>query len=310
MRYVVAAMLFLAGTGLVHAQFRIAPGGTPRPLGKDTICFRYDFRAGDTLVYDMQAFDSIAVDKAISESFRKQRVERIRVICDSVSSTGLMYLSRQLLAAREENYRLASPYDTTRRASHPWTSRVHRIAIDSLGHRRTVSMHDERNGGVSPGGLFHPQLFPILDTSCGRQNQTWLAVDTVILVENASPSPVLVQQNYWRVVDVLDTLGRAVKRIQFTQSGTGAYEVSGTDVGGRVTSILASFGVCTFDQALNMLLHHYVTSEIKFTMLTGGREVTGKHFVTAQYTLRSLRSRDPRRRWDATGTPAARRSSK
>lgn len=67
MRYVVAVMLFLAGTGLVHAQFRIAPGGTPRPLGKDTICFRYDFRAGDTLVYDTQAFDSIAVDKAISE---------------------------------------------------------------------------------------------------------------------------------------------------------------------------------------------------------------------------------------------------
>lgn len=310
MRHVVALMLLLACTGVMHAQFRIAPGGTPRPLGNDTICFRYDFRAGDTLVYDMQAFDSIAVDKARGESFRKQRVERIRVICDSVTPSGTMLLSRQLLAMREENYRLASPYDTTRRASHPWTSRAHRIAIDSLGHRQSVSLHDERRGGVSPGGLFHPQLFPILDTSCGRQNQTWLAVDTVILVENASPSPVLVQQNYWRVVDVLDTLGRAVKRIQFTQSGTGSYEVAGTDVGSRVTSVIASFGVCTFDQALNLLLHHYVTSEIKFTMLTGGQEATGKHFVTAQYTLRSLRSPDPRRRWEATGTAAAGRSSK
>lgn len=295
---VVVLLLIVCATA-TQAQFQIAPGGTPRPLGKDTICFRYDLRAGDTLIYDMQAFDSIAVDKAIGESFRKQRVERVRVVCDSVSRTGVMFLTRQLLATREENYRLAPPYDTTRRANHPWTSRTHRVAIDTLGHRVSVSMHDERRGGVSPGGLFHPQLFPILDTSCGRQNQTWLAIDTVVLVENASPSPVLVQQNYWRVVDVLDTLGRGVKRIQYTQSGTGAFEVAGSDVDGRVTSILASFGVCTFDRVLNVLLHQYVTSEIKFTMTTAGREAQGKHYVTAQYSLRSLRSRDAKRRWDA-----------
>lgn len=297
-RIAVAIIVVLSATAL-PAQFQIAPGGTPRPLGKDTICFRYDFRAGDTLTYEMQAFDSVAFDKGASEAFRKQRVERIRIICDSVGSTGLMYLSRQLLAAREENYQLTAPYDTTRRATHPWTSRIHRVAIDSLGHRKRVSMHDEQRGGVAPGGLFHPQLFPIIDTSCGRQNQTWLAVDTVLLVENASPSPALVQQNYWRVVDVLDTLGRGVKRIQFTQSGTGAYEVSSSDVSSRVTSVLASYGVCTFDQQLNVLLHQYVTSEIKFTMQSAGQERTGKHFVSAQYSLRSIRSRDARRRWSA-----------
>lgn len=297
-RLAVAIMLALSATAL-QAQFQIAPGGTPRPLGKDTICFRYDFRTGDTLTYDVQAYDSVAFDKGASEPFRKQRVERIRVICDSVSSTGLVHLSRQLVAAREESYRLQAPYDTTRRATHPWTSRIHRVAVDSLGHREHVSMHDEMRGGVSPGGVFHPQLFPIIDTSCGRQNQTWLAIDTVLLVENASPSPVLVQQNYWRVLDVLDTLGRGVKRIQYTQSGTGAYEVTGADVNSRVTSVLASYGVCTFDRKLNVLLHHYVTSEIKFTMQSAGKELTGKHYVTAQYTLRSIKSRDPRRRWNA-----------
>ena len=297
-RLPVVVVMILCATAL-SAQFQIAPGGTPRPLGKDTICFRYDLRAGDTLTYDMQAFDSVAIEKSVGESFRKQRVERIRVICDSVSASGLIYISRQTLAVREENYRLLPPYDTTRRASHPWTARVHRMAIDTLGHRVWVSMQDERRGGVSPGGLFHPQLFPIIDTSCGRQNQTWLSIDTVLLIENASPSPAFVQQNYWRVVDVLDTLGRAVKRIQYTQSGTGAYEVTGSDVNQRVNSVIASYGVCTFDQQLNVLLHHYITSEVKFTMLTAGQEVAGKHYISAQYTLRSIRSRDPRRRWSA-----------
>jgi hypothetical protein len=299
MMRIVALTLMLFCVATAHAQFRIAPGGTPRPLGKDTICFRYDFRAGDTLVYDMQGFDSIAVDKSIGESFRKQRVERIRLVCDSVSRDGVMYLTRQLLAMREENYRLSPPYDTTRRAAHPWTSRIHRFAIDTLGHRRWVSMHDERLGGVSPGGIFHPQLVPIIDSSCGRQNQTWLSIDTVMLVENASPSPVLVQQNYWRVVNQFDTLGRSVKRLQYTQSGIGAYEVAGSDVDSRVTSVLASFGVCTFDRTLNVILHQYVTSEIKFTAITAGREATGKHYVTLQYSLRSLRARDPQRRWEA-----------
>ncbi len=295
-----ALIAVLLSGAMAHAQFRVAPGGTPRPLGKDTICFRYDFQAGDTLIYDMQAYDSVAIDKTAGESFRKQRVERIRIICDSVSSAGLMYLSRQLLAAREESYRLTPPFDTTRRPSHPWTSRVHHLGIDSLGHRRYVSMHDESRGGVSPGGLFHPQLFPIIDTSCGRQNQTWLSIDTVLLVEHASPSPALVQQNYWRVVGTLDTLGRSVKRIQFTQSGTGAYEVASKGLDGRVSSILASFGVCTFDQVFNVMLHQYVTSEIKFTMVVSGREVPGKHYVTVQYSLRSLQGRDPKRRWKAS----------
>lgn len=299
LRLALLVAVFLTGA-TAHAQFRIAPGGTPRPLGKDTTCFRYVFQAGDTLTYDMQAFDSVAIDKSVGESFRKQRAERIRVICDSVSSDGIMYLSRQIMTAREENYRLAFPFDTTRRTGHPWTSRVHHVGIDSMGHRRYVSMHDESRGGVSPGGLFHPQLFPIIDTSCGRQNQTWLSIDSVLLVENASPSPVLVQQNYWRVVGAIDTLGRKVKRIQFTQSGTGAYEVASKVLDGRVTSVLASFGVCTFDQMFNVMLHQYVTSEIKFTMVVSGKEIPGKHYVTAQYSLRSLQGRDRSRRWKAS----------
>ena len=65
---VVVLLLIVCATA-TQAQFQIAPGGTPRPLGKDTICFRYDLRAGDTLIYDMQALTVLLSTKPLANRF-------------------------------------------------------------------------------------------------------------------------------------------------------------------------------------------------------------------------------------------------
>lgn len=295
-------LCFLAATAAGFSQFNIVPGGKPLVLGKDTLCFSYDLRAGDTLIYALDAMDS--VDVVNSQRFAKFRSEVYQIICDSVSRSGMMHLTMGLVFAAERHVR--GP-DTTMRTTHPWIGRRQYIGIDSLGHRAYARSDNDTAATVAPGGAFQPMLLPIIDTSCGRQQQSWLSQDTILLVENAVPNPVLIQQNFWRVLDHFDTLGRKTQRIQYTQTGNGAVVLRSRGNSFQTQSLLAGYGLVTFDRALKVILHQFATVENKFTMtIPGGIEVKGTHQTTETITLRELRSPDPRRRWRLDPSPAER----
>ncbi|MBK6292042.1 MAG: hypothetical protein KA339_03635 [Candidatus Kapabacteria bacterium] len=295
-------LCFLSATAAGVAQFNIVPGGKPLVLGKDTLCFSYDLRTGDTLIYTLEAMDS--VDVVSGQRFAKFRSEAYKIICDSVSPSGIMHLTMGLVFAAERHVR---GVDTTTRTTHPWIGRRQFIGIDRLGHRAYARSDNDTSATVSPGGAFQPMLLPIIDTSCGRQQQSWLSQDTVLLVENAVPNPVLIQQNFWRVLDHFDTLGRKTLRIQYTQTGNGAVVLRSRGNSFQTQSLLAGYGLVTFDRALNVILHQFATVENKFTMtVPGGIEVKGTHQTTETITLRELRSPDPRRRWSKDPSPAKR----
>lgn len=284
---------FVATSLLAMAQFNIAPGGKSRPLGPDTICFRYDFRAGDTLRYGVDAHDSVYIERG--QAFAKTRQEVLLVSCDSVSNNGHMHLTISLVSAAEIH---VSGKDTTRRSTSPWKNRVQHVTIDPLGHRLAFSNDNDTIAGVSPGGTFQPMWLPVIDSSCGRQNQSWLSSDTVVLVENAVPNPVLVQQNFWRVLDDLDTLGRKTSLLQYTQTGVGTVNMRARDVNIDVQSIIAGYGRLAFDQQWNVIIHQFATIENRFTMtLPGGALVNGKHWIRQNVTLLNLKSANPTRVW-------------
>jgi hypothetical protein len=286
-------VMLLCAAPAIQAQFNVMPGGTPRPLGKDTICFRYDLRAGDTLVYRIEAHDSVNVENG--QRFYKERTETVRIVCDSVTRNGIMFLSTTLLTAKEINVMGA---DTSVRTTHPWVGRRHVVAIDAVGHRIMAQSDNDSVAGTAPGGTMQPLLLPVLDTSCGVQNQAWLAQDTLILVENAVPNPVLSQQVYWRVLDKGDTLGRTVNRIQYTQTAVGSVVLLTKDLSIDASTVLAGYGRLTFDRKLNVILHQFATVENKFTMqLPNDIRVRGKHLISENVTLVSLSARDRRRSW-------------
>ncbi|MCX6140347.1 MAG: hypothetical protein NTX15_05880 [Candidatus Kapabacteria bacterium] len=286
-------VFYAAASVTAMAQFNIAPGGKSHPLGKDTLCFRYDFRAGDTLRYGIEAHDSVNIERG--QSFSKTRKEVLQIACDSVSISGLMHLTFSLVSAAEIH---VSGKDTTRRTSSPWKNRKQHVTIDALGHRRAFSNDNDTVAGVSPGGTFPPMWLPIIDTSCGRQNQSWLSSDTVVLVENAVPNPVVIQQNFWRVLDRLDTLGRKTSVLQYTQTGVGAVTMNSRDVKIDVKAILAGYGRLAFDRRWNVIIHQFATVENRFTMtLPGGSLVNGKHWIRENITLLKLISTDPKRSW-------------
>lgn len=280
---------------LMTAQFQVRPGGKLRPLGQDTLCFGYDLRRGDTLQYYVQAQDSVIIENG--QKFAKVRTEMIRVVCDSTTSNGRMFLTYTLTSASELNI---LGKDTTVRTTHPWIGRRQFMSIDRLGHRADEGADNDTLAGASPGGTFQPMLLPIIDTACGPQNKTWLTIDTVILVENAIPYPVLVQQNFWRVLDKVDTLGRRAAQLQYTQTGTGFVSLRSRDLTIETTSIIAGYGRLTFDKSLNLLLHQFATTENKFTMnVPGGITAKGVRMTTENIILAELNSPTKGRRWKA-----------
>lgn len=231
------------------------------PLGKDTLCFVYHFAANDTIDYSIEAADSIVF--LGDPILLRLRSERIRFVCDSVTADGVYHLRTWMTAYRE---RTSSGADTSSRTTHPWLNHVVHLGIDSLGHRMYGYSSDASQAVLAPGGAFQPILLPPLDTSCGRQNQSWLYEDTLALVENGVPYPVIHAGYLWRVMDKADTLGRAFRQIQYTQSGVGKMEMNSTQTSFSMLCQTAGYGKVTFDPVLGLPYAVFATTENKLTI--------------------------------------------
>lgn len=273
------------------AQIRVMPGGKKIVLGKDTLCFRYRFAAGDTLLYSIESKDSIDIDTR--GILAKVRSERLKIICDSALH-GTYHL--RLITTRASEYQ-ATETDTVFRPGHPWVGREVRLVIDSLGHRLAVSSSSDL-AMLSPGGAYQPLRLPILDSSCGRQNQSWLSEDTVRYVENAVPYPVVNQQVLWRVGDKLDTLGRKGQWIIYSLTGFGMMDMSASQLAMQSTSAIAESGRIVYDNQLGVPLVATIQHDNRFTMLTtSGSKTTGKHLMVVVMELDEIYSHDPKRRF-------------
>lgn len=295
MRAIVVALIVLLFAVLAlsipaTAQVQISPNYQPAPLGKDTLCFAYVFETGDTLVYDVDARDSIWVEG--QGYILKLRRSRVTVICDS-TSRGTYWL-RQILTSSVE--RQNSTDTTSERQTHPWVGRTMQMVMDSLGKRTYAAISSPDVIGMHPGGPFSPILFPSMGESCGRQNQSWMTEDTLVLVENGVPPPVAISTSLWRVLDKVDTLGRKFRQLQYSSSARGSHKIEESGMSMFTSAVINGYGKLSFDDALGVPYHVFATAENKLDIeLKNGikRNAMQKSSVDAQ--LLSLRSNNPAR---------------
>lgn len=263
----------LPATGI--AQITLPPRHVQPPLGKDTLCFRYQFSKGDTLLYHIEAADSIAI--VGDPVLLRLRIETLRVVCDSVPAPGIYHLTLQTIQAREKTI---AGSDSSVRTTHPWVHRISHLVIDSLGHRLAAWNSQPDIALLSPGGAFQPLYFPPIDTSCGRQNQGWLFADTIALAEFGTPYPVASMMWLWRVQDKVDTLGKTFNQIQYTQSGIGSITLKAAETSLTTLCVMAGYGKLTFDTRTNALFHQFTTLENKLEIsFDDGTSKEGKHHL-------------------------------
>ena len=300
-RFVLVLILLVSVLNGLKGQMQIRPGGKPIIRGKDTICYRYRFAAADTLLYRIESRDSITVPGF--DPIEKWRIEGLRIVCDSVSGQ-VYHLTLRIEAFRE---RQRSGSDSSERTSHPWMRRVMRLSIDSLGRRLSARIDDASLAMAGPGGLFQALRLPIIDTSCGRQQQSWISTDTIMVPENGIPAPEIRQQALWRVGDLLDTLGRKASWIQYTLTAFGGVDVPDTSLNVTTSGSIAEYGRLVMDRGLGIPLSSSVVQQVRFKLQSGqSRNTEGRHHVTSTMSLLELRSPDPARRWRlATSTHPA-----
>lgn len=286
-----ALLLFLVPI-TVTAQISVESGFKTLPLGPDTLCFRYAFERGDTLVYSVDAHDSITF--VGQPPLLKLRTELVTIICDSVTKGELYHLRVTLRKSIEKQ---TTGKDSSQKQGSPWVGRTAYLVIDTLGNRLVTRPDDTTKAALTPGGAFQPLLLPTLGTSCGRQNQSWMVEDTTLMVENGVPEPAFAHATLWRVLDDADTLGRNFKQIQYTQTALASLTMTSEKVNMKTEAVIASFGKLSLDSELRIPYHLYATSQntlvIKFP---NGREVKGKHHTSSHAHLLDVRSANPKRR--------------
>lgn len=288
---VLSSLIIFADVAL-EAQMQIRPGGKPIILGKDTICYRYRFAPSDTLYVRIESRDSIVVPGF--DPIEKERTEGLRIVCDSVRDQ-TYWLSMRILYYTE---RQRSGKDSSSRTSHPWTQRTMRLHIDSLGRRLHASVDDPARALACPGGMFQALRLPIIDSSCRRQNQSWMSSDTLLVPENGVPAPEVRQRVLWRVGDLLDTLGRQAAWLQYTLTGFSGVDVPDTSVNVTTVGTIAEYGRLVMDRGLGVPLSSSIWQEVRFRIQSGvSRNTAGRHLVVSTLSLMEIRSPDTARRW-------------
>ncbi len=286
------AVLLLSSSVAARSQIQLERGFEMPPLGTDTTCFRYHFVAGDTLIYTIEASDSVAfLGEPILLKIRRSVVS---IICDSVTANGRYRLRTTLRHVVE---RQTTVSDSSEREGSPWVGREAFVEIDSLGVRHAVWVDDDRRAALTPGGAFQPLLLPTLGESCGVQNQSWMVQDTTLLVENGVPEAAYSHATLWRVIDKADTLDRRFHQIQYTQTGLGTVEVNSDRVKLTMHAVIAAYGKLSMDAELQVPFHLFATSEDRLEITHANGQVRkGKHLTSMHARLREIRSPDPNRR--------------
>lgn len=289
-RLCVMAVL-LGGCITAWGQIQLERGFEMPPLGTDTTCFRYHFVPGDTLIYTIEASDSVAFlgDPVLL----KIRRSVVSVICDSVTPKGHYRLRVTLRHVVE---RQTTVSDSSEHEGSPWVGREAFLEIDSLGVRHAVWVDDDHRAALTPGGAFQPLLLPTLGESCGVQNQSWMVQDTTLMVENGVPEAAYAHATLWRVIDKADTLGRRFHQIQYTQTGLGTVEVNSDRVKLTMHAVIAAYGKLSLDAELQVPFHLFATSEDRLEIThANGQAQKGKHLTSMHARLREIRSPDPAR---------------
>ncbi len=284
----VISLVFVALSHVGSAQIQVQEGFKTAPLGKDTLCFSYRFMPNDTIVYHVDASDSISFlgDPIIL----RIRSEYIQIICDSVTSDQVSHLRLRMLSYAEKS---TTGRDSSSRTSHPWVGRVIRLGLDSLG-RRVYSYNEQASkAAIAPGGAFQLLLLPPLDTACGRQNQSWFYEDTMALVENGVPYPIMHVGYLWRVLDKADTLGKTFSQIQYTLSGIGRLVLTDEEASFDLQCQSAGYGKLSFDPVYGLPYAIFATVENKLTLnLANGAVKKGQHKTMQHVFLHEIRRRN------------------
>jgi hypothetical protein len=253
---------------------------------KDSVCYKYDFRKGDTLRYYIVSHDSIVIDYA--RPLLKRRFELIEITCDSVTKDGHFIMSQCLLQyLRTESQ---NGVEQQLEESSPWIGRKVWYETDSLGKRYTYRHDDSTKGAICPGGAFQPYLLFDIGESCKAIDESWIVESLDDIPENGIPVPLLRQTSLFRSRENLDTLEESCNQLEFIKTGQGSIRLNEAGGNIRITNIINGYGKLLISIDNQIPIHFLSTLEQKLTIeMENGSKKPGWHYIHTAYTLDSYK---------------------
>lgn len=262
------------------------PTGFPDVVNKDSICYKYHFEKGDSIMYYVKSYDSILID--YDKPLLKHRYEQVLLTCDSVSQDGRYYLSQIL-----KNFIAKSSQDSLKNIEEvdsPWQGRKIWYAIDSLGKRYAYGVDDSTQAALAPGGAFQPILIIPVGKNCKRINESWNVESLLDLPENGVPVPILRQSLLIRAMGIKDTLDHRSKYLEYISTGQGSMKVTTRNKSFGLTNVTNGYGSILIDIESGVPVNHFATLEQKLTILqSDGSTQPGWHYINTNYRLEYLK---------------------
>ncbi len=250
----------------------------------DTICVFYEFSAGDTLIYRVEASDSLSIN--FDTPLYRTRYEKIVFVVDSLDKFGRYHIGRTMT----DYYGKESKGDLRdiERNTSPWLGRSIHLVIDGAGKRYSFGVDDSLTAALTPGGAFAPTLFFDIGTYCDEAGKNWNVKVNDELPENGVPFPLYNYTSLYRFQNDIDTLGQSCNRLEFIRTGQGSYKLESTSTNVHITSRTNGFGLLDISKDLHIPVHFYSTVEQVLTVHNpDGSKVSGYHFITQSFTLES-----------------------
>lgn len=228
-------------------------------ISPETICFKYQFLPKDTLIYKLEALDSISTLE--SEPFFRQRTEYVMVIIDSIDKNRNYYLKYETIEYKSKEWIING--DTVNRSKSNHVGRKSLIVIDSLGNRLISKNLNTETALTNPGGLFQPILFFPLVETCKKQLQSWLIKTSDTLVENSFPPAVLNSTSLMKISKIQKEDTDTSILITFVRTGRGLYAIMNNELDLELSSVTNSYGELTVSLSKNLPIKYFMTQELK-----------------------------------------------
>lgn len=229
-----------------------------KELSLDTICFKYQFFPKDTLIFKLEALDSISTLE--SEPFFRKRTEYIKVLVDSIDAKLNYHLIIEPIEYRSKEWVLGG--DTIQRNKSNHIEKKSMIVIDSLGKRLMAKNLNTEFAITYPGGLFQPILFFNLQETCKKQMQSWLVRSSDTLVENAFPPAVINNTSLMKISNLEKSESDTTVLITFVRTGKGLYAILNNELDMELTSVTNSYGELTLSLSRNLPIKFTMTQEL------------------------------------------------
>ncbi len=274
------------------AQKLLEPQKSADQQNAEGACIRYRFEAGDSVVYNLEAIDTIQFIDA--PWLIKHREETWAIVCDFTDQLGRMYLRTMLLSAHAQEQQEGDSSVHSHKGS-AWIRRMNFLVLDSNGRRIMARQADTIHAALCPGGAFSPPLLlDLFDTSChSRAREGWNIDSEDSLVENGFPSPRIRQYFNCKIVDTtIDNIPCA--SIQFGQTSQASHTLLTKNIGVYTRCVMNGWGSTVISRVDGKPLVMHCSQDIKLWVKTEKDEQRGEQHSHTTYTRLFSGSAHPR----------------